>query len=166
MTTCIEKWTTSEFKVKRTSLPRSKKNFEPQFFFKHISLKNLVVVAEGTQSSWLFISSSGKGGSSTSAPSSARCVVSLGTTEIQQYIRELEVGAVTAWSLIARLAQRRSEGLSILRLSVRFRLPAVLCVTVICGSNGLRSGFCPWLAGSTPGHTSPMSPLEVDLRKA
>jgi len=32
--------------------------------------------------------------------------------------------------LIARLAQRSSEGLSIPRSSVRFRLPAVLCVCV------------------------------------
>jgi len=80
--------------------------------------------------------------------------------------RELEVGVVTVWSLIARLAQQSSEGLSILRLSVWFRLSAVLmmmiafitiksslvplteglcaqiyfrfeiCITVICGSNG------------------------------
>ena len=85
------KWTMSELKVTRTSLPKIKKDFEPFFFFKYTSLETLAVVAEGTQPSsdpsGLFGPSAGAGGSSTSTRVKCEvCGESWDKSKIQQHI--------------------------------------------------------------------------------
>jgi len=78
------KWTTSQFKVTRTSLPRIKKDFESLLFFKHTSVENLAVVAEGTQASLdpsgLF-SSSGCAGDSSTVTRVKNCNSTLNSSE-------------------------------------------------------------------------------------